>query len=132
MPRKAKAAPAPPPAAEPPPFDTHALIAKLRAGDDRAIEEAYRLTFGSEWGRFVLAHIAAEAGVGQRFGGEASAVELAFHQGRHDGAIDILNRAHFDPASTVTMVMTGRLEGSTDEQSAIPNGYAEADPELTD
>ncbi|ODT88113.1 hypothetical protein [Phenylobacterium sp. SCN 70-31] len=118
-----------PPAAPPPAFDGFALIARMRAGDEAALGEAYRATFGSELGRLVLADIAQMAGVGGRFGGEKTdATALAYHQGGHDLAVDILTRAGFDQASTIAMVFTGRLEGPDYEPAA--GGYAEHDPEF--
>lgn len=117
-------------------MDTHALIAALRRGDEAAvddIDQAYREVFGSPQGRLVLAHFASEAGVGQKYGSPAvDPYSLGYHQGGHDLAVDLINRAGFDPASTVLMTMTGHLEGRDDEQSALPDRHAEADPELPD
>lgn len=103
-------------------FDTHAVLARLRRGDPDAITMAYRQVFAGEMGRFVLAHIASEAGVGQRFGAPGLTVgELAYHQGGHDVAVEILGRAGFDPPSAVLMAMTGLLEGRDDEHSSQPH-----------
>jgi hypothetical protein len=105
-----------------PDFDTHAVLAKLRGqGDDAeaAMKQAYRIVFANELGRLVLADIAAQAGVGRRFGSpELTPHTLAYHQGGHDVACEILDRAGFDPASAVLMTMTGHLEGRDDERSS--------------
>lgn len=114
---------------EPPAFDVHALIARVRAGDDAARKEAFQRVFGNELGRVVLAHIAADAGVGGRFGGVADLYSLGYHQGGHDLALELIEDAGFDQASVIAMVMTGQLEGTTDERSA-GGGYAEPDPEF--
>lgn len=109
--------------------DVHAVLAALRRNDADALTQAYRVVFTGELGRLVLAHIAAEAGVGRRFGGGSSAVEIAYHQGGHDVGLEILERAGFDPASAVLMTMTGSLEGREDERSSYPAGHAAgADP----
>lgn len=117
----------------PPDYDTHALIARLRADDEAAREEAYRIVFGSQIGREVLADICLQAGVGGRYGGAPDLYSLGYHQGGHDLALEILARARFDQASAINMAMTGQLEGTFDEQSAIPADFhAEPDPELGD
>lgn len=104
-----------------PDFDTHAVLAKLRGGDEEAMRQAYRIVFAGEFGRLVLADIAAQAGVGRSFGApELTAHALAYHQGGHDVAVEILDRAGFDPASAVLMAMTGHLEGRDDEHSSQP------------
>lgn len=121
--RKAKPAPAPV-------FDSHALIARLRAGDQAALDEAYRRVFGSDLGRWVLADMAAGAGVGQKYAGAPDLFSYGYHQGGHDLAIDFINRAGFDQPSAVSMVMTGQLEGRDDDESA--GVYAEPDPVLPD
>lgn len=106
-------------------FDTHAVLAKLRAQDDEAgvaMAQAYRIVFGGELGRLVLADIAAQAGVGRRFGSpELTPHTLAYQQGGHDVACEILDRAGFDPPSVVLMTMTGHLEGRDDELSSQPD-----------
>lgn len=112
----------------PPEFDTHALIARLRADDEEARQEAYRIVFGSQLGREVLADIALQAGVGGRYGGAPDLYSVGYHQGGHDHALEILDRARFDRASAIAMVMTGQLEGTVDETSATP-GPDFADPE---
>lgn len=111
--------------------DTHAILAALRSEEPGAMTQAYRQVFGGELGRLVLAHILAEAGVGRRFGGELTAQALAYHQGGHDVALEILDRAGFDPASAALLTITGSLEGRDDERSAQPGGYTDtdADPE---
>lgn len=115
-------------------FDGHALIARLRAGDDEALNEAYRLVFGGEMGRLVLADLAREAGVGGKYGGHPDLYSVGYHQGGHDLAVDLMGRAGLDQASAITMVLNGRLEGSEDERSAQPDPgtYAEPDPEFGD
>jgi hypothetical protein len=117
-------------AAEPPPFDAHALIARMRAGDEEARAEAYRIAFGNDLGRFVLTDILAMAGVGQKYGGAPDLYSIGFHQGGHDLAVDIAAAAGFDQASLAVLPLTETLEGPTYEPSATP--YADPDPELDD
>ena len=113
-------------------LDGHALIARIRAGDQAALAAAYLQTFGNELGRLVLADIAGLAGVGMKYGGAPDLWSLGYHMVGHDLALDMINRAGFDQASAITMVMTGRLEGPEHERSAQPGGDAEPDPELGD
>lgn len=110
--------------------DTHALMARLRAQDPAAIAQAYRMTFGSDLGRLVLAHHLAASGVGQIFGPDMDPVESRYRQGRHDGALDLFSRAGFDLASAALMVMTGQLEGRDDERAGQPASWADGDPEF--
>lgn len=114
----------------PPDFDRAAVMARLRAGDPAELERAYSRVFGTDEGRLVLADILAQAGVGQRFGGKSLAVEIAYHQGGHDVAVEIMGRAGFDPASAALMVMTGLLEGQPHEREFGPQS-AEPEP-ITD
>lgn len=107
-----------------PTFDRAAVMARLRQGDTDEIARAYSRTFGSEEGRFVLAHLLAEAGVGNRFGGKGTGVEIAYHQGGHDVAIDIMERAGFDRHSAVLAAMTDHLEGQDHEREFGPQGAA--------
>lgn len=113
-----------------PPFDSHALIARVRAGDSEALAEAYRITFGHELGRLVLADVAQQAGIGGKYMGAPDPYSIGHHQGGHDLAVDLLNSAGFDQASAIAMTMTGQLEGRDDEQSALP--FAEPDPDFAD
>lgn len=108
-------------------FDSAALIARVRAQDSEAIAEAYRVVFGSDLGRLVLADICAMAGVGQKYAGPPDKWSVGHHLGGHDLALDILDRAGFDQASAVSMVMTGHLEGQAD---ALP--FADDDPDWDD
>lgn len=114
-----------------PDFDTHAVLAKLRSGDADVINMAYRQTFSGEQGRLVLAHLAAEAGVGRRYGAQGDPFSCGYHAGGHDVALDIMERAGFDPHSAALMVLTGRLEGRDDERTSHSE-YAEPEPEFGD
>lgn len=125
MARPRKTAPA---ASEPPAFDAHALIARVRAQDPEAISEAYRRVFGHDLGRLVLADLAVMGGVGMKYAGPPDLWSLGHHIGGHDLALDIIERAGFDQASAVAMVMTGELEGRDDELSAT--AHVEHDPVL--
>lgn len=107
-------------------FDTFAVLADLRRGNEDALAQAYRIVFGTELGRLVLAHILAEAGIGRTFGSALTRDQMAYHQGAHDEGCRIRDRAGFDPASTVLLTMTGSLEGRDDELSS----FAEPDPEI--
>jgi hypothetical protein len=112
-------------------FDRHAVLAKLRAGDEAAMAQAYRETFAGQVGRLVLADILMNAGVGRRFGGALRGEELAYHQGGHDVALEIMDRAGFDPASAALMTITGLLEGRDDERSSFGDERGH-EPELGD
>lgn len=95
----------------PPEFDAARLIADVRRGTPEAVAEAYKMTFGHPFGRFVLAHFAAACGVGGKLG----VGDLKYHAGRHDAAVELINLAGFDQISAVVAVMTDNLEGSDDE-----------------
>lgn len=114
--------------------DAHALIAQLRAGDEENIDVAYQAVFGSELGQVVLAHMAAAGGVGRRYGGAPDLYSVGYHMGGHDAVLETMARAGFDQPSAISMVLTGRLEGSEHERSARPDTdadpYAEPDPEF--
>jgi hypothetical protein len=112
-------------------FDGPALIARIRAGDEAALTAAYLQTFGNELGRLVLAHVAGLAGVGMKYGGAPDLWSLGYHMGGHDLALDMINRAGFDQASAISMVMTGRLEGPEHERSANLDDR-DHDPDLGD
>ena len=110
-----------------PAFDTAALVARLKADDEEALAQAYRLTFGTEWGRYVLAHILSEGGVGRKFHGRLEGKDLAYHQGAHDFALEIFDRAGHGPADAVVTVMTGHVEGHSHVHETE---FAEPDPEF--
>lgn len=97
-----------------PKFDAARLIAEIRRGDGRALEQAYAYTFGNELGRLVLAHHLAECGVGNALGAE----NLKYAAGKHDGALSLASKAGFDQASLAVAVLSDELEErATDETS---------------
>ncbi len=101
----------------PPAFDAGRLIADLRRGDADALDEAYRRTFGGLMGRLVLGHFMALCGVGSTFGGVGVADgDLRYAAGRHDAAIQLAERAHFDQAAILAALATGELEGTDDDE----------------
>jgi hypothetical protein len=111
-----------------PGVDLPALIARLRAGDEAAVEEAYRRTFGSDMGRFVLAHHASEQGVGGLWEGPADLETSNYRHGRADAAIKLATLAGFDHASIAMMVLTERLEGSGhDGQFGLDDGAGDGE-----
>jgi hypothetical protein len=93
-------------------LDARALIAAVRQGDETALDRAYRLTFGHEMGRLVLAHHLAQCGVGDQLG----AANLKYAAGKHDGALQLAAMAGFDPAAIAVGVLTGDLEESGHEE----------------
>jgi hypothetical protein len=96
-----------------PDFDHAKLIAELRAGNRERIDHAYRLVFGSELGRLVLADHLACCGFGDPLGREA----LEYKAGMIDAALDLANKARFDRSSLAAAILTDQLEGSQDEPS---------------
>lgn len=110
-------------------FDADALMARLRAGDEAAIERAYKMTFAGEVGRFVLAHIMAQGGVGQIQGPNVIEGDRHYLAGRHDHALEVHNRCGFDQPHAIVQVLTDTiLEGTADERDS-EHGY---DPDLGD
>lgn len=110
--------------------DPEALAARLRAKDEGALAQAYRICFGGEVGRYVLAHILAEAGIGQVRGPDMGGEARAFWDGRMATAITIMNRAGADEASAAVTVLSesDKLEGRNDERSADGFGGADRNP----
>lgn len=106
-------------------FDAVRLIALVREGNEDAITEAYRRTYGSDLGRLVLAHHAAECGVGQVFGASATSEERHYVAGQHDAAIRLMSAAGYDQATAVVMVLTDQLEPrtQTDDRSDPGRGH---------
>lgn len=100
--------------ADTPKFDAARLIAEVRRGEPGAIEQAYKVTFGNDLGRLVLAHHLAECGVGNALGAEA----LKYKAGVHDAAISLASKAGFDQAAIAVGVLTDNLEERSDEQSS--------------
>lgn len=100
--------------------DPEGLAARLAVQDPEALGEAYRLVFTGEIGRFVLAHILADAGVGQPRGPEMGARERMYQDGRQDQALQIMNRAGFEQRSAVVAVLdeSNQLKGRDDERAA--------------
>jgi hypothetical protein len=116
-----------------PAFDAQALIAGLRARDEKALEQAYRLTFGTEWGRQVLAHVLFEAGVGAERGPELRGKQRAWADGHAACAQRIMRRAGFDEASAAVMVLSDQLEGRDDEPGSRPrDDDRDHEPDLGD
>lgn len=97
-----------------PAFDAVKLIADIRAGDPRALDGAYRVTFGTELGRLVLAHHLQDCGVGNALGGQ----DLAYRAGRHDGALALAAKAGFDAASIAVAVLTDQLQEPDNDGSS--------------
>lgn len=102
-------------------FDSKRLIAHVRCGDEGAIREAYRLTFGTELGRVVLLHMLATIGeIGQPRAGETP--EQANHtNGRGFAVLQIAGLAGFDPVAIAAAGLTQTLEGARHE-----HGYGDS------
>lgn len=108
---------------EPSAIDGQRLIFEVRRGDPDAIERAYKITFGHDLGRLVLAHHLAECGVGNPLGPD----NLKYAAGRHDGALALALKAGFDQAAVAVAVLTDNLEERTDESSGFAGGYIPSD-----
>lgn len=125
---------APPAAPEPvvtlPGLDVVRLIHLVRTGDEAAVQEAYRRTFGSEMGRFVLAHHASVNGVGGLWEGPMDAETSNYRHGAQDAALKLALTAGFDSTSIAVMVLTDRLEGSKHDDSGqfgLGDGHGDGD-----
>lgn len=97
-------------------FDSARLIADVRRGEEAAIGEAYRLTFGNQLGRVVLLHALATIGrVGHPRDRER--IEQAnFQNGRASAVLEIAGLAGFDPVAIAAAGLTQTLEGAHYEQ----------------
>lgn len=104
-----------------PPFDVRRLIADLKKNDPEAIGLAYRMTFGNELGRLVLAHHLNDCGVGMLIAAESDA-QLRELVGRHNAAIELAAKANFGQAAIVAAVLSGRLEEEPheDQRTEVP------------
>jgi hypothetical protein len=98
-----------------PDFDVARLIADIRRGDEDQIAKAYRITFGNDLGRLVLAHFLVECGVGNHLGAPERATAMFYQAGRHDAALELAARAGLDQTSVSVGVMTDELQGTTDD-----------------
>ena len=106
-------------------FDAARLIADIRKGDPAAMDQAFKVTFGNDLGRLVLARHLADCGVGRQFNPAGwSDADLRYAVGVHDGALDLAVKAGFDQASVIAALATDTLEGETDEEPAF--NYAPA------
>ena len=103
------------------PFDHARLIADMRRGDPEAMAEAYRMTFGSDFGRLVLLDHLQKCGVGRQLGDES----LKYKAGMIDGAISLCVAAGYDQVSLAATVLTDQLEEN-------PDGAAFFHPETPD
>lgn len=95
-------------------IDGARLIAEVRRGDPDALDRAYKMTFGHDLGRLVLAHHLHECGVGQPLGKKG----LKYAAGKHDAAIDLAAKAGFDEAALAVAVLTDELEERTNDPSS--------------
>ncbi|MGH6955296.1 MAG: hypothetical protein ACREEW_01370 [Caulobacteraceae bacterium] len=116
-----------------PDFDAARLIADVRKGDPAALAQAYKITFGHDLGRLVLAHHMAECGVGNALGGAQSAGALRYQAGRHDAALALASAAGFDQASIAVAVLSDTLQGTQDDDAfnhpSDPSAYVLPDDE---
>jgi hypothetical protein len=107
-----------------PAIDMPFLLAQLREGDaaarERATAQAYRATFATEIGRFVLLHHLWACGVGRRTGCEASDTQLRYSAGMMDSAIMLANEAGYDEAALAASVLTQEL---ADERHPPDDGF---------
>lgn len=106
-------------------FDSARLIAEVRRGNDDAIAEAYRVTFGTALGRVVLLHALATLGqIGQPR--QAETPEQSNHtNGRGFVVLEMARLAGFDHVAISAAGLTQTLEGAHYERS---HAYPDADP----
>lgn len=105
-------------APQPPAIDARRLIADIRRGDPKALEQALDVTFRNDLGRLVLARFLIACGVGTPIGGAGvSDADLRYAVGRHDAALELADLAGFDAASIVTSLATDNLEGDIDDEA---------------
>lgn len=106
--------------------DPEGLIARLRAEEPEALQAAYRIAFGGEVGRFVLAHILAQGGSGQPRGPDMGGEARAWWDGKMALAIEIMTLAGFDrfDAAVTTLAQSDQMEGRDHERSSFsrPDG----------
>ncbi|MFC5346272.1 hypothetical protein ACETK8_15810 [Brevundimonas staleyi] len=109
-------------------FDSARLIADVRLGDQDAIREAYRRTFGTAMGRVVLLHALASIGeIGAPRGAE-SPEENNHKNGRGYAVLTMANLAGFDPVAVAAAGLTQTLEGADYERSYThPDSRTRAD-----
>lgn len=105
--------------------DGRALAALIRQGDDDALKRAYKVTFGNDLGRLVLAHHLQECGVGNALGPS----KLKYAAGKHDGALSLASKAGFDQAAIAVGVLTDELE-ETGHEGSEAFDYAALEPDL--
>jgi hypothetical protein len=101
--------------------DPEGLIARLRAEEPEALQAAYRIAFGGEIGRYVMAHILADAGLARHRGWEPSGERRAYHDGGVDRALAIMKLAGFDQydAAVTTLSMSDQMQGREHERSSF-------------
>lgn len=109
------------------PFDAEKLVADIRKGDGTALQQAYRVTFGTEMGRIVLAHHLQECGVGNALGEK----KLKYSAGRHDAALLLASKAGFDQASLAVAVLTDDLRGGNDNGDQSSRTEPRFDDDIT-
>jgi hypothetical protein len=93
-----------------PTIDAPALTAQLRMGDEQVVQQAYRMVFASDMGKFVLLHHLWACGVGRALGNDASDAQLRYSAGMMDSAIRLANEAGYDEAAlAAASVLTQEL-----------------------
>jgi hypothetical protein len=97
-------------------FDPGRAAAVVRKGDHDELRGHYRRAFGGDSGAIVLLDLLVRAQVAQRRDGRLSDRERAFHDGRADLALQILDLAGCDPIAVTLGVMTDTLEGENDDR----------------
>lgn len=101
--------------------DAEGLIARLRAQEPEALQAAYRIAFGGEVGRYVMAHILADAGLARHRGRDLGGEARAYIDGGVDRALAIMKLAGFDEAdaAVTTLSMSDQMEGRNHERSSF-------------
>lgn len=116
------------------PSEPEDLAARLRAGDDEALTQAYGICFGGQVGRIVLAHILRTAGLGKSRNHEIGLEGRAYEDGRLDNALEIARRAGFDQAAVIATELSTsyQMEGRTHERTSEPFGGPDRAADLPD
>jgi len=97
-------------APEPIPLTHDEIVDLVKRNDQRAIVQAYQMTFSGSLGRLVLLHFLRACGVGQPVGAGATGEALQYAAGRSDAGLDLAAMAGFGPEAVAMITLTKDLE----------------------
>lgn len=106
----------------PDPIDGERLLADLAAGNQEAVERAYRRVFDGQLGRLVLVHILAESGITTPRPAETDGQTRAHADGEVSCALRIARNAGFGDFSVALALTTGRMQGQDHERRDHDDG----------